>query len=349
MSELWSGVLMALSAVCFGINRPVAGVVAGVAALFFRELAAPYVLVCVALAAGDRRYRELALWAAGLAAYAIFFALHVAQVLPRISGRRRSRTVHGWIRFGGAGFLISTAQMNAYLLLLPQWVTADLPGLRAGRLRDLEHARRPADRLDDRRSTRSLFSIAGNDFNQYWGSHDRPRLFCLAACRLPGHAPAMVDRRRFVPRSGENRLASRAERRPPESAFDAGVALACRLLRVGRTLRRPAAASLRRVLPAVGRRPRRRFRSSFAGATRRRRRAGATLTAAVDQVQRPAAHLVVDADHVLAQHADAQGVDRAEEAGHQHGRRPAGNGQVGEQPAEEREAAQAQRRRASAE
>ncbi len=31
---------------------------------------------------------------------------------------------NGWLQFGGALFVIAVSQMNAYLLLLPQWVSA---------------------------------------------------------------------------------------------------------------------------------------------------------------------------------------------------------------------------------
>jgi hypothetical protein len=205
MSELWSGVLIALSAVCFGIQRTTAGVVAAVAALFFRELAAPYVLVCLALAAGGRRYRELALWAAGLAAYAAFFGAHVWQVLPRASGADIAQ-VHGWIRFGGAGFLISTAQMNAFLIVLPQWVSAIyLPAVLAG----CATWNTPAGRRIG--WTIALYAIAfsavGNDFNQYWGSMTAP-LYCLAACRLPATIRQWWTAAQFLPLSGGNRLAT---------------------------------------------------------------------------------------------------------------------------------------------
>jgi hypothetical protein len=182
LPELWSGVLLALSAVCFGLERRTAGVAAGIAALFFRELAAPYVLICLGLALYERRGRELALWSAGLAAYALFFAVHLSNVLPRISPDDTAHAA-GWIRFGGAGFLISTVQMNAYLMLLPQWVTSvylgctlvgcwgwrSAAGTRIG-LTIVAYA--------------VAFSIVGNDFNQYWGSMIAP-LCCLAASRGP--------------------------------------------------------------------------------------------------------------------------------------------------------------------
>lgn len=182
MSELWCGVFIALSAVCFGVKRPTVGVLAGVAALFFRELAAPYCVLCVIMAAGERRYRELAWWGLGLAAYAVFFAAHVWQVLPR-AGSDDLAQVHGWIRFGGAGFLISTAQLNVYLLMLPQWVTALYL---AAVLLSSSTWNSPAGRRIGLTIAMYaiLFSAVGNDFNQYWGSITAP-LYCLAAGRLP--------------------------------------------------------------------------------------------------------------------------------------------------------------------
>lgn len=182
MSELWSGVLIAISAVCLGLNRRTAGVAAGVAALFFRELAAPYCVVCLAIALVDRRWRELAGWSVGLLAYFLFFAWHVTNVLPRVSAEDVAHA-SGWVRFSGAGFLISTVQMNGFLLLLPQWVSAvylgcvllgcatwNTPGGQRIALTSVAYA--------------IAFSIVGHDFNQYWGSLTAP-LLCLSACRAP--------------------------------------------------------------------------------------------------------------------------------------------------------------------
>jgi hypothetical protein len=182
MSELWSGVLIALSAVCFGIKRSGWGVLAGVAALFFRELAAPYVLVCLGLALSRRSYRELGWWSAGLAAYGIFFTLHVLQVLPRMTPDDIAHP-GGWIRFGGAGFLISTVQMNACLLLLPQWVTAIY--LSCSLLACAEWNTPAGRRIGFSIVVYAIvFSLAGYDFNQYWGSLTAP-LWCLPAARFP--------------------------------------------------------------------------------------------------------------------------------------------------------------------
>ena len=119
---LWSGVLIALSVCAYGLDRPRLGVAAGVAAVFFRELALPYCLLGAPLAAWQRRRGELAFWLAGLAAWASVFGLHwlrVANAAPDAAAHRE-----GWIQFGGLAFVEATMQMNACLLLLPQWVTA---------------------------------------------------------------------------------------------------------------------------------------------------------------------------------------------------------------------------------
>jgi hypothetical protein len=182
LSELWAGVLIALSAVCFARNRCNTGVLIGLAALFFRELAALYVLVCLALAVHQRRHRELGLWSLGLVAYAIFYAWHLGQVIPRIPAGAHAHG-DGWLRLGGAGFLISTAQMNAYLLLLPQWVAAVFLAMA---LLGAATWNSPGGRLIGYTiaAYTAAFAIVGNDFNQYWGCLTAP-LFCLSAARAP--------------------------------------------------------------------------------------------------------------------------------------------------------------------
>jgi hypothetical protein len=180
MPELWSGMLIALSLCCYGLNRPLAGVVAGIAALVFRELAAPYCLLSLGLAVWNRRWRETGLWTAGLVGYAVFYALHASTVSGLI---RPDDVAHpqGWVRFGGTAFVISTSQVNAYLLLLPQWVTAVYfalamlgfaswsgpTGLRFGLTAALYVVG---------------FGVVGQDFNQYWGSMTAP-LFCFGVAR----------------------------------------------------------------------------------------------------------------------------------------------------------------------
>ena len=178
MSELWSGVLLALSLLALGRGKTRAGVLAGIAALFLRELAALYCLVALALACRDRRWREALLWCVGLVAYAVYFGVHAWQVRQLILPGDVAHP-QGWVQFGGAGFVISTVQMNAYLLLLPQWISAvylvlALSGFAAWRTPAGERAGLTAVAYI------AAFAVVGQPFNQYWGSLIAP-LLCLGA------------------------------------------------------------------------------------------------------------------------------------------------------------------------
>jgi hypothetical protein len=179
---LWAGVLIALSVCMYGIHRPYWGVALGIAALFFRELALPYVVLAAALAWHDRRRGELLALMIGLAAWLVFFGLHWLHVRPLIAPHAVAHR-EGWIQFGGAAFVLSTMQMNAYLLLLPQWVAAlyftaamfgfagwHTPlGTRIGLSTCLFVA---------------AFAVVGQNFNQYWGSLIAP-LLCFGVARFP--------------------------------------------------------------------------------------------------------------------------------------------------------------------
>ncbi len=182
MPVLWAGVLIGLSCCAYGLKRPAWGVVFGLTALLMRELALPYCLLAALWAAWERRFGELAAWALGLAGWGVWFAWHMACVLPLI-GPDAHGHAQGWLRFGGAGFVIATAQMHAVLLLVPQWVTAlYLAGAVFGLAGwDTAFGRRVG-------WTACLylaaFSAAGNEFNQYWGCLVGP-LLCFGVSRLP--------------------------------------------------------------------------------------------------------------------------------------------------------------------
>lgn len=180
MHELWSGLLIALSLCCYGRNQRTAAVAAGVAALFFRELAAPYVLLMMALAVRERQGRELAGWALGVATFAVHYGLHLSQVAAHQLPTDRSHA-ESWIQFLGLPFVISTAQMNCYLLLLPQWVTALFVVLALAGVaiwKTPAHARLGWTIL----GFCAAFCVVGQPFNQYWGSMYAP-LLALAVGR----------------------------------------------------------------------------------------------------------------------------------------------------------------------
>jgi hypothetical protein len=210
MPVLWAEVFIAFSLCAYGTDRPKIGLGLGLSALFMSELALPYCLLCAGMAGwkyvrwkqlyieGDSHIfidhasmapeqlgqfpRELVAWGLGLCAWLIFFGWHWWNVSGLI-GPDAIAHKHGWIRFGGAGFVLATAQMNAYLILLPPWVTAlyfaaamfglagwhTTLGVRIGLTACIYVM---------------FFAVVGQDFNQYWGSIIAP-LLCFGVIRLP--------------------------------------------------------------------------------------------------------------------------------------------------------------------
>jgi len=182
MPVLWAGTFIALSVCAYGVDRPWLGMAFGLAAVFFRELALPYCVLCAFLAWHQGRKSELLGWMVGLLAWLAAFGLHWWAVSQWVMPGARAHE-HGWIRLGGAGFVIAITQMNTYLLLLPQWVTAiylvaalvgmagwHTPlGLRVGLTTCL---------------FLTAFAIVGQSFNQYWGCLIAP-LMCFGVVRFP--------------------------------------------------------------------------------------------------------------------------------------------------------------------
>jgi hypothetical protein len=209
MSELWAGVLIALSIIALGREKTVAGVTAGIAALFLRELTALYCLVALAVAIYRKNWREAGPWIGGMIAYAAYFGLHawhVGQLIrPDDIAHRES-----WLRFGGAAFAISIVQMNSYLLLLPQWVSAIYLVLA---LLGFSAWNSPAGQRAGFTAAVYLaaFAVVGHDFNQYWGSMVAP-LLCLGA----GHGVSVAVA--LIREAVSPRLALQSIQRPELSA-----------------------------------------------------------------------------------------------------------------------------------
>jgi hypothetical protein len=182
MHELWAGTLILLSVLAYGRNRWAWGAVLGFAALLFRELAAPYCALCLALAVVERRRKEVGIWGVAGIIYAIGYALHMSQVIPRIAADAHAHA-DGWLCLGGAAFVISLAQMNAFLLLLPQWITGICLAMAllgfAGWT--APWGRRPALAAC---VYLAFFAAIGQPFNQYWGAMITP-LLCLGIAQAP--------------------------------------------------------------------------------------------------------------------------------------------------------------------
>lgn len=182
MHELWAGVLIALSVLAHGLRRNGWAIALGFAALLVRELAAPYCVVCCLMAISERRWREVSAWGVAAVAYAIWYGMHIGQVLPRIGPNALAHT-DGWVRFGGAAFVVSVAQVNAYLLQLPQWVTGIYLALA---MIGFAGWTTPWGQRAGLTAAVYLggFAIIGNPFNQYWGSLIAP-LLCLGVAQAP--------------------------------------------------------------------------------------------------------------------------------------------------------------------
>jgi hypothetical protein len=164
--ELWAGVLITLSIGASAKGCWRIGVTAGLAALFFRELALPYCIVAAVLARRGKRRPEWFAWLAGFACYGILLAFHASQVLSHISSA--DRVPESWVRFGGAPFLLATCRMNLFLFVLPMWVSAfylplALLGLAGWR-------GETGMRVGVTAAAYVMaFAVVGQPFNNYWG------------------------------------------------------------------------------------------------------------------------------------------------------------------------------------
>ncbi len=170
VSEAWSGALIALSACAYLLDRRIIAGVCALAALFIRELAAPFCVLAAILALTERRWRELGLWIAGAVAYGLYFAFHVRQVvahrLPADFSHNQS-----WLSFPGVPFLQATLLKLGWFALLPTiFSTVALVLLTAALLSS--QTPRPL-RLGSALYV-ALFLVAGLPFNDYWGFEAAP-------------------------------------------------------------------------------------------------------------------------------------------------------------------------------
>ena len=190
MAEAWSGSLIALSLWGYVRDRPMVGFVCGLAALFIRELAAPYVGLCALLAAHHHRRQELTGWLIGCAAYGVFYWIHWSHVAAAQLPTDLQQT-GSWLAWGGLPFLLSTVHWHGWILLMPWAATAIALTLTiAGVLS-------PATPWRVRLVAggyAGLFLVFGQVFNEYWGFLVWPS-WCLAA----GYgAQGLVDDGRVV-------------------------------------------------------------------------------------------------------------------------------------------------------
>jgi len=167
LTEAWAGVLLALSVCAYQMRawRTAAGL--GLLALFVRELAAPYVVLCAFLALRNKRWDEVTIWSAGALAYSIYFGWHVHEVRA-LQGPGDLAQAYSWLYGGGPAFLLRTLRTNAWLLVSPPWIPSA-----SGLLAILLAACAWTHTAPHLRATVLvyvvMFIIVGQPFNYYWG------------------------------------------------------------------------------------------------------------------------------------------------------------------------------------
>ena len=122
LTEIWAGLLIALSLALRTESRFAAAVILGLAAALIRELAAPYLLAMALFAVIERRRAEAFAFVAALVIAAVALAWHAHQVLALVTPGDRSS--QGWLRLGGMSFVRSTEAWNLVVPLVGSWATA---------------------------------------------------------------------------------------------------------------------------------------------------------------------------------------------------------------------------------
>lgn len=174
MCELYAGILILISVSAYGQKLPWLGFAAAALALWVRELAILYAVICLGFAIRDRRWREVVAWGAMLALFLLYFGWHahmaMSTVAPGDPGYR-----DGWLQFQGVGFDIATAHFNGLLMLLPFWASALLLVLSVLGL--LAWPGQAAERvLLVVLAYLAAFAIVGKPVNAYWGGLYTPLL-----------------------------------------------------------------------------------------------------------------------------------------------------------------------------
>jgi hypothetical protein len=163
--EVWAGCLIAFSLFAYAMKRYAGAAILGLLALFVRELAAPYAILCTVLALRAGRRRETYLWMAGLIGYGVYYGWHLWNVSAHQQPGEPSHAAH-WLQFGGLSFVVSTLRTNSLVYEVPAWVLS-------GAFLVVAAGLMAADLPARMRWTVAVyflcFAVAGQRFNWYWG------------------------------------------------------------------------------------------------------------------------------------------------------------------------------------
>ncbi|MDV3253577.1 hypothetical protein DevBK_19735 [Devosia sp. BK] len=203
LSELAAGIFVLLSVALYGSGLRRAGLAAGAAALFAREFAGIYILVCIWLAWRAKRWHELSAWAAVLLVYGAYFLWHYGQVQLHVTPADRGYA-EDWVQFGGLSFVLATSAFNGFFALLPTPAHAVLlPVALLGLLAwpGETGARASLTVL----AVIIVFAVVGKPFNTYWGLIYTPLLslgLAWAPWAIADLMRGALGRRRTEPQIG---------------------------------------------------------------------------------------------------------------------------------------------------
>ena len=122
--ESWAALLLALMIAIHRPERWWPAVIAGGAALMFRELALPMILAMAGLALIEKRWRETAVWAGVVALFAIYMTLHAQWVAEVVMPEDKASP--GWSAMLGLQFALKSIAMVTVGFRLPEALAAIL-------------------------------------------------------------------------------------------------------------------------------------------------------------------------------------------------------------------------------
>lgn len=186
--ELCAGTLLLISVSAYGLGWRWLGFAVAVLALFVRELAVLYAVVCLVTAIKERWWREVVGWAVALTAYGAFYLWHWNQLSALIGPADHGASVD-WLQFGGLRFVLRTAAFNGILLVLPYWAAALALVVGLAGLVTMPRA------LATVVLYLLLFLVYGRPENGYWGALYAP-LIVLGIARAPSVFSALLVRSR---------------------------------------------------------------------------------------------------------------------------------------------------------
>jgi len=192
LPESWSGVLIGCSAGALSRRRTYWGVGAGLAALAMRELAAPYCVVCTAMALFNRDWTQVRVWLLGAVGYGLYFAWHVSGIAGMTQPDDLAQSA-SWVQFGGVPAVLAAMSWTSWWFLAPPGATPLLFTLVASGIVAPETPRHA-------RVAGAVFLgfllVAGQPFNHYWGLVAAPVWAVVAGCGAAGLVAAAGHLRR---------------------------------------------------------------------------------------------------------------------------------------------------------